>query len=88
MQHLSNIVECLRRANPPNGRLECESKRYEENSRCYLVCDPGYLPLGATQMTCKFNEELKDFDWDVQATSFICIKPISLLIGGQDDKLE
>ena len=82
------FIECLRRADPPNGRLECESKRYEENSRCYLVCNPGYLPLGATTTTCIFKQDINDFDWDVDAPNFICVEPISLLIGGQDTTLK
>ena len=81
-------LECLRRNNPPNGRLQCESARYEVNSRCYLVCDPGYLPLGMTQTTCVFKDDINDYDWDVEAANFVCIPPISLLIGGQDSTLK
>ena len=82
------LLECLRRNNPPNGRLQCESARYEVNSRCYLVCDPGYLPLGMTQTTCVFKDDINDYDWDVEAANFVCIPPISLLIGGQDSTLK
>ena len=53
-----------------------------------MVCDPGYLPLGMTQTTCVFKDDINDYDWDVEAANFVCIPPISLLIGGQDSTLK
>ena len=41
-----------------------------------LQCDPGYIPLGKTLMTCL------GLDWDIQENEFRCIEPVGLVIGG------
>lgn len=75
-------TECLRRNNPANGRVVCESKRYAEGSKCEIKCDPGYIPLDQIITTCILDEKLNDFVWDVDDNRLICVRAISLLIGG------
>ena len=70
------FLDCLPRPNPPNSELVCESKKFEHGSTCMLQCDPGYIPLGKTLMTCM------GLDWDIQENEFRCIEPIGLVIGG------
>ena len=57
MSILINWIECVRRPNPPNGRIQCDSKRYAAGKSCYLECDTGYMPLGKTFMTCEQNSD-------------------------------
>lgn len=75
----------MRRPDPSNGKLKCESPRYEEDSSCFLQCNKGYIPLGKTVMTCQKNEEIQDFQWNLDDSEFACVRPIGLLIGGQTD---
>ena len=42
-----------------------------------LQCNPGYIPLGKTMMTC-----LNTKDWDIDQSEFICIQPVGMVIGG------
>ena len=46
-------TECVRRPDPPNGKIKCDSKRYAAGKSCYLQCDTGFIPLGRTFMTCE-----------------------------------
>ena len=80
-------TECVRRDDPPNGKISCESKRYASGSSCYLQCDHGYIPIGKTKMTCEFDSKLDDFEWNLDEDQFKCVEPIGLVIGGQDDSL-
>ena len=82
------LLECLRKQNPSNGKIECESKRYALASKCYLSCDPGYIPLDLTQTTCIFDEKLQDFVWDIPDDRLKCIKSVSFVIGGMLESTE
>ena len=72
------ILECVRRPDPPNGKIECESKRYAAGNSCFLRCDKGYIPLGKTFMTCKEDEDTGDFDWNIDQPEFVCVRPIGM----------
>ena len=74
------ISECVRRPDPPNGKIECDSKRYEAGSSCYLRCDVGYIPLGRTSMDCEVDEDTSDFDWNIIGSEFVCVRPIGMSI--------
>ncbi len=79
---LDVFAECIRSPDPPNGKMNCESKRYEEGSSCVLYCDPGYIPLGRTLMTCEYDTKVGDHDWNIPAVEFSCVEPVGLVIGG------
>ena len=72
------ILECVRRQDPPNGKIQCESKRYAAGTSCFLTCDKGYIPLGKTFMTCKEDEDTGDFDWNIDQPEFVCVRPIGM----------
>ena len=76
------FLDCLPRSNPPNSKLVCESKKFEHGSTCMLQCDPGYIPLGQTLITCLWDKSEEDFLWDIDSSLFICVEPIGLIIGG------
>lgn len=80
-------TECLGRADPGNGRLLCDSTRFESGSNCFLQCDQGYIPQAKTSMTCVYDADKADFDWNLRPDDFSCVKPVALLIGGQDESL-
>ena len=75
-------TECLKRPDPPNGKILCESNKFLAGSTCVLECDPGYIPLGETLVTCLWDISEEDFSWDIEASLFICVEPIGLVIGG------
>ena len=75
-------TDCLKRDDPPNGRLVCNSKRFEANSECSLLCHPGYIPLGQTVMTCQYETKTQDYDWNRQPDEFVCVRAVGLVIGG------
>jgi hypothetical protein len=75
-------IECLGRSDPPNARLQCESKKLEQGSTCVLICDPGYIPVAKTIMTCELDSETNQHDWNIAETEFACIEPIAFVIGG------
>ena len=76
----SSFSECVRRPDPPNGKIECESKRYAAGKSCFLTCDKGYIPLGKTFMTCKEDEDTSDFDWSIDQPEFVCVRPIGMFL--------
>ena len=49
-------TDCLQRPNPPHSYFWCESNRLEVGSTCALTCDPGFIPLGITLMTCIYDK--------------------------------
>ena len=75
-------TECLKRPDPNNGRILCESNKFLAGSTCVLECDPGYIPLGQTLITCLWDKSMEDFLWDIDSSLFICVEPIGLIIGG------
>ena len=83
-----NIAECLRRFNPPNGRIECESKRYAHLSKCFLECDPGFIPRDLTFATCLFDDETNDYFWDVPDQRLQCAQSVGLVVGGMLENLQ
>jgi hypothetical protein len=61
----------------------------------FQICDPGYVPAGPTENTCKFglkpyepNKGMDTHYWTTVVEGFQCVKPIALVIGGisQDHK--
>ena len=80
-------LECVRRPDPPNGRIQCDSKRYAVGKSCYLKCNVGYIPLGRSFMTCIENPDIDDFEWSIAEAEFVCVRPVGFVIGGQDDSL-
>ena len=72
------ILECVRRPDPPNGKIQCESKRYAAGTSCFLTCDKGYIPLGKIFMTCKEDEDTGDFDWNIDQPEFVCVRPVGM----------
>lgn len=79
-------IDCLPLSNPPNGKIVCESKKFAVTSKCFLYCNPGYIPIEQTSTTCKYDIKLDEYIWDVEQSSFGCIEPIGLAIGGIDSK--
>ena len=76
------FTECLKRSDPQNGKIICESKRFEEGSKCELKCDPGYIALDVMSTTCLFDETENDFVWDVEDERLQCTPAIGFIIGG------
>ena len=81
-------TECLRRFDPPNGKVKCQSKRYAEGSKCEIICDPGYIPLDQISTTCEFDKKLNDYVWSFEDDRLQCVKAISLIIGGIQSNYE
>ena len=75
----------MRRYDPPNGKIKCESKTYEEGSYCYLSCNPGFIPLDQVKTRCIRDKETNDYQWDLEDGRLQCIEPIGLVIGGIKD---
>ncbi len=75
-------TECLKRDHPANGQLICESKRFAQDSKCFLKCEPGYIAIDQVSMTCLFNEKHDDFEWSNEPETMQCVKAIGYLIGG------
>ena len=72
----------MKRSDPQNGKIICESKRFEEGSKCELKCDPGYIALDVMSTTCLFDETENDFVWDVEDERLQCTPAIGFIIGG------
>ena len=73
------------RPNPtsfPNAEIFCESKTYALDSKCYLECDPGFIPFDQVSTTCTYDKKSKDFVWDVEDAKLQCIAAVGLVIGG------
>ena len=83
-----SCTECLRRFDPPNGKIKCESKTYAEGSYCYLTCNPGYIPLDQVATKCIYDQTNQDFRWDLEDGRLQCIEPVGLVIGGIKDTYE
>ena len=77
-----SFTECLKRFHPPHGKILCESIRFEQGSKCELKCNPGFIALDKMSTTCIFDEDLKDFIWDVEDERLQCVPAIGFLIGG------
>ena len=75
-------AECQRKYDPPNGKINCESKKYALDSKCYLVCDPGFIPYDLRVTTCLYDKKTDDFIWDIDDIRLQCVRSISLIIGG------
>lgn len=82
------FLECLRRNDPPNGKIFCESKTYALGSVCHLTCDPGFIPVDQVMTTCTIDKRTHDFAWDVDDSSLMCIEAVSLVIGGIKEDYE
>lgn len=50
-----------------------------------MQCNLGFIPVGKTSTTCYYDSTVNDFDWDLEATEFVCVEPIAFLIGGIDE---
>eukprot|EP00092_Neocalanus_flemingeri_P005154 GFUD01005543.1.p1 GENE.GFUD01005543.1~~GFUD01005543.1.p1 ORF type:complete len:543 (-),score=84.41 GFUD01005543.1:219-1847(-) len=57
---------------PQHGQYSCLGNP----STCYLTCDPGYVTMSSTAITCQ------DDTWDVDPSSLHCEVAVALLIGG------
>ena len=77
-----SFTECLKRNDPANGKIFCESKRFEQGSKCELKCNAGFIALDQMSTTCIYDEELADYIWDVEDERLQCVPAIGLLIGG------
>ena len=79
-----SCIECEKPADPPNGKFFCSSIKFEEGSHCEMRCDPGYIPIGKTEMTCVNNEETDESEWSEALSQFACVIPIGLICNGKN----
>ncbi len=85
----SAFTECDKIYNPPNGQVNCDSKRFAFDTSCYLSCNPGYIPIELSMTTCRTNRKTGDFEWDIHlASQFKCVQPVGFIIGGMDSNYE
>jgi len=69
-QDCTSLIE-----NPPeNGRLDC----YEDNTKCHLQCDPGYVTTGVSTVDCRQHRQL----------SLLNCEPGVVLVTGGDQALQ
>ena len=79
---MNNFSECQRKYDPPNGKIKCESKKYALDSKCYLICDDGFIPYDQSVTKCLYDKKTDDYVWDIDDIRLQCVRAIGLIIGG------
>jgi len=80
------LTDCIKPQNPLHGHFECESNSYKEGSNCYLVCDSGFIASSKIKTTCILSQSSGQYEWNIPANNFQCVRACHLVVGGLTDK--
>ena len=70
-------VKCTKPAQPPHGKILCNSVSIMEGTKCLLDCDYGYVAEAEDLTVCQSGDR-----WSVASSRLRCVRPVALLIGG------
>jgi len=71
----NEVSGCTKPANPPHGKILCNTREIQTGSKCLLQCQFGFIPAQEELTKCN-----KGGSWS--NTNLRCVRPVAMIIGG------